>query len=70
MKTLRTYPTLIPAQLAQSRLRAAGIEAILPDEASATAGYAGFVGGVRVQVHEEDVEAAESVLSEDGDLLD
>lgn len=69
MKTLRTYPSLIPAQLAQARLRASGIEAIIPDESSASMGYAGVVGGVRVQVLDADRAAAEAVLAQEGDLL-
>lgn len=68
MKTVRTYPNLIPAQLAQARLRSAGIDAVIPDESSATMGYAGVVGGVRVQVHDEEVSAAEQILADDPDL--
>lgn len=64
MHILRTFDSLIPAQLAQARLRSTGIESVIPEEISATAGYSGVVGGVRLQVNERDREAAEAVLRE------
>lgn len=69
MKTLRTFPGLIPAQLAQARLLASGIQSVIPDEASASMGYAGVAGGVRLQVQPEDVTAAEAVLAEEADFF-
>lgn len=64
MEILRTFSSLIPAQLAQARLRSAGIEAVIPEEASATAGYSAVVGGVRLQVHADEKASAEAILRE------
>jgi len=69
MKTLRTFSNLIPAQLAQARLLASGIQSVIPEEASASMGYAGVVGGVRIQVRAEDVTAAETILAEETDFF-
>lgn len=65
MKTIRTYSQLVPAQLAQSRLRAIGIEAIIADESSASLGYGSVLGGIRLQVEEKDLDLALAELEDD-----
>ena len=53
------------AQLARSRLEAAGFQAIVADELAALSmdGYAMAIGGIRVQVPSEEAEEAEAFLA-------
>ena len=53
------------AQLVRSRLEAAGFDPFIPNENSAlgTEGYAMAVGGIRVQVPEDQVEEAKEFLN-------
>jgi hypothetical protein len=60
--TLVKCGTLVSADIVVCKLRAAGIEAFIPDELVAQAGLAA-IGNVRVQVAPKDYEAAKAVLS-------
>ena len=64
MKTLATYPTLIEAQLKQSLLRSAGIEAFIPDENTIQIDwmYRNAIGGIRLQVSNNQLEEALELL--------
>lgn len=66
MVTIRTCYSLPEAQVVQSHLEGSGIEAFLPDEMTVQNNWlwANAIGGVRVQVMEEDAERAVEVLSE------
>ena len=66
MVTIRTCSTLPEAQVIQSHLDGSGIEAFLPDELTVQNNWlwTNAIGGVRVQVLEEDVARAEEVLSQ------
>jgi len=70
MQTLRTYANLAEAGFASSLLEAAEIRATLADEQSYTLGYGPVVGGIRLQVAEEDVSRAEAVLREGPSAVD
>lgn len=66
MTTIATCNLLIEAQLLQAALAGSGLTAFLPDELTAqTSGnlYAYAIGGIRVQVEDEDVPAARAVLA-------
>ena len=64
MVTIRTCYSLPEAQVIQSHLEGSGIEAFLPDELTVQNDWlwANAIGGVRVQVLEEDAERAAEVL--------
>jgi hypothetical protein len=66
MKLVTVYTALNPAeaQLANSRLQASGFHSIVMGELSALSmdGYALTAGGIRVQVPEEELEDAKSLL--------
>jgi len=64
MVTIRTCYSLPEAQVIQSRLEGSGIEAFLPDELTVQNDWllSNAIGGVRVQVLEEDAERAAEVL--------
>src|SRR5271155_5070637 len=66
MVTIRTCSTLPDAQVIQSQLKGSGIEAFLPDELTVQNYWlwTNAIGGVRVQILEEDVERAAEVLDE------
>jgi hypothetical protein len=65
--TLVTCVNLVAADLVVSRLRAADIEAFIPDEfLMQSVGLTNTFGYVRVQVSPKDYEAAKALLSEDG----
>ena len=64
MVTLRTYTDLGQAELDKSLLEAAGIPALLAGENSASAGYGGVLGELRLQVAEADADRARRVLNE------
>ena len=62
MKTLASFADLMEAQLLRSRLESSGIPAFIRDEnMSALAAYA--IGGVRVEVEDEDFDRAAGMLS-------
>jgi hypothetical protein len=67
MKMVTIYTGFNPAeaQLVRSRLEAAGFDPFIPNENSAlgTEGYAMAVGGIRVQVPEDQVTEAKEFLA-------
>ena len=65
MVTIYTGFNPAEAQLVRSRLEAAGFNPFIPNENSAlgTEGYAMAVGGIRVQVPEDQVEDAKEFLA-------
>src|SRR5271170_5735475 len=66
MITVRRCFSLPEAQVIQSHLEGSGIETFLPDELTVQNDWlwTNAIGGVRVQVHEEDVERARELLDE------
>ena len=66
--TVEVYETAATARLAQGRLEAAGIDAVLIDEHSATMIpiYSAALGGIKLQVREEDEQEALEVLADPG----
>ncbi len=65
MKTLATFSGFQTADLAKARLEAAGIPAFFPAEACDVwvLGAAPIVGGVRLEVSDEDYDRAVEVLA-------
>jgi len=63
MITIATYYNIVDAELAKSRLEDNGIQAFVADEASYLIGYGAVIGGVRLQVPDEDVERAKAILA-------
>ena len=68
MVTVRTCSTLPEAQVIQSHLAGSGIKAFLPDEFTVQTDWlwANAIGGIRVQVLDEDAKRAIEVLDEPG----
>jgi len=68
MPTIANFADLPTAQLAQSLLEAEGIEAHIPDEHMAGIDWrwSTALHGIRLDVAEEDVEAAKELLNENG----
>jgi len=72
MKILSTYSTPAEAHVVLTRLESAGIEALMRDELTVTFDwfYSNAIGGVKIEVIEEDEESARQILglpaSEDG----
>jgi hypothetical protein len=66
MVTIRTCATLPEAHIIQSQLGGSGIKTFLPDECTVQNNWmwTNAMGGIRVQVLEEDAERAEEVLGE------
>lgn len=64
MKTVATFSTPTEAQLVIARLRSAGIETNLRDELTVTTDWAlsNAVGGVKIEVADDDWEAAREIL--------
>jgi predicted nucleic-acid-binding Zn-ribbon protein len=64
--TIRQYRDQAEASMARSVLQSAGIDCFLRDENTIRIDWlwSNLMGGIRLQVAEEDVEAAEAVLSE------
>ena len=64
--TIRRYRDPVEAMLARAALESAGIEAYLRDENIVRMDwfYSNMIGGLRLQVAKDDVEAAEAVLSQ------
>jgi len=60
MVTLRNCSDLAEAELIKSFLAGSGVDSFLPDENSAL--WSNALGGIRVQVAEEDAGRAEEVL--------
>lgn len=74
MPVIASYTKLEDAHLAVSKLAGSGVEAWLRDEATANIYwlYSNAIGGVKVEVFEEDIERAREVLElpkEEGVLL-
>lgn len=66
MTTIATCNLLVEAQVLQATLAGSGIAAFLPDELTAqTSGnvYTYAIGGIRVQVADEDAPAAREILA-------
>ncbi|MBN1808195.1 MAG: DUF2007 domain-containing protein [Planctomycetes bacterium] len=65
--TVASYDRPVDARLAVSVLEDGGIPAVIADETfSMLYGSSSFTGGIKVQVREEDGEAASSLLAESG----
>lgn len=64
MPVIAAYTKMEDAHLAVSKLRGSGVEAWLRDEATANMYwlYSNAIGGVKVEVREEDIERALEVL--------
>src|ERR1700683_3568228 len=67
MVTVRSCYSLLEAQVVQSHLEGSGIKAFLRDEFTVQNNWlwANAIGGIRVQLLEEDVERAAEVLDEE-----
>ncbi len=65
-KTLRKYPSVIEAQIAQTKLESEEIECFVRDEylANIMALYTNALGGIRLDVQEADFERATQILQE------
>lgn len=74
MITIAKFPSVDDALLARMKLEGSGVEAFVPDELTASTNwfYTNAIGGIRLQVREEDRERALEVLelnpSEEGIL--
>jgi hypothetical protein len=66
--TVATFAAPWEAQLAQARLETEGIDSRLTDENLARLGLSNAIGGVRLQVREEDAEVAVQVLRREARL--
>jgi len=64
--TIASYPEPIEANLLRSKLLSEGIECILLDEnlISVQPFYSNAIGGIKLQVHENDLEHAKEILAE------
>ncbi len=64
--TIREYRDLLEAQMAKGNLESAGIESYLVDDniISLNWFYSNLVGGVKLKVHPDDVEAANEILNQ------
>lgn len=62
METIRSFLNISEAGFAVSLLTSAGIHAVLADEHAFTLGPASLSSGIRLQVPEEEVERALSIL--------
>ena len=66
MTTVANCSLLIQAQLMQAALAGSGIKAFIPDELTVESSgnlYSLAIGGIRVQVEDEDADAARAVLA-------
>jgi hypothetical protein len=68
MVTIATFTNTPEAHLLRMRLESGGISAYLQDENTIQMdwGLSNAIGGVRVQVADEDLEAARELLTSDG----
>jgi hypothetical protein len=64
MVTLRTCSDLAEAEVLKSLLEGSGVTAFLPDEDSVL--WENALGGIRLQVAEEDVDRANDVIQQAG----
>src|SRR5580704_353168 len=64
MVTIASFPSVIEAQLAKSRLESEGIDCFVADENIVTMNwlYSNAVGGVKLQVDRADFEVARQLL--------
>ncbi len=64
MKNVATFTTPDEARLAVTRLESAGIGAVIPDDLTLSQNYvfAPALGGVRVQVPDDDLDDSRSIL--------
>jgi hypothetical protein len=60
MVTLRNCSSLAEAELIKSFLAGSGVDSFLPDENSVL--WSNAIGGIRVQVADEDASRAEEIL--------
>lgn len=67
LKTIASYTSPIEAHIAKGRLEAEGIQAFIADEHHIWANwmYSNALGGVKIQVREEDAEQAKTILEQD-----
>ena len=67
MVTIAKFTTLDEAQLARMKLEGSGIDAFVADEAMVTMNwfYSNAIGGIRLQVREEDKSRAIEILAID-----
>jgi hypothetical protein len=65
MKTIAAYSTPTEAHIALTRLASAGVDAAIRDEFTVTFGwwYSNAVGGVKIEVVEDDVADAREILA-------
>ena len=66
MTTIATCNLLIQAQLMQAALAGSGIKAFIPDELTVQGSgslYSLAIGGIRLQVEDEDVASARAILA-------
>jgi len=63
MITIATYRNLMSAELAKTRLEVCDIKAIIADAFSYTLGYGSIIGGVRLQVADEEAGRAREILA-------
>ena len=70
--TIQTFTYPHEAGLAKARLEASGIACFLQDELTVNVAsiYSNALGGVKLQVHEEDIEAAYKILVEGGFIIE
>jgi hypothetical protein len=70
VKTIATFGNLEEALLSRARLEDSGIRAFIPDELSASSSFGMFnaIGGIRLQVEDEDIALASEVLGLGGGL--
>jgi len=66
--TIATFSTPWEAQLARARLEAEGIDAWVSDENLARLGFSNAIGGVRLQVREEEAKVAAELLQREARL--
>ena len=66
LTTVASFTDIIDAQLLKARLESSGIECFIADEYTVAINwlYSNFIGGVKVQVSEEDLERAKEIIDE------
>lgn len=64
MITIASFQSIDEAQLARMKLEGSGIDSFIADEAMVNMNwlYSNAIGGVRLQIHEEDLETAKEIL--------
>ncbi|HMO50047.1 MAG TPA: DUF2007 domain-containing protein [Kiritimatiellia bacterium] len=72
MKTIARVSWIHQADMIRMRLDGAGIDAWIPDENTVAVNpwYGGLIGGIRVQVCDEDEEEALRILALDPEVSD